>query len=1664
MSFISDLQGMYSPATSSLVLKTSQLGTVGTLLQAMVGSPQLEFTGVAQAPSEDSGKITFTAAGLELVGVVPALLFPTEKTTTVSVTVYEAETDPVIVIRLSLSATWSFVDLVPGLSQTFLAELGLNSGSDEPSSFLLLSTGNILEPELEIELEKGINWVGGMDESKGILTPVKWLLGTGIKAIGSIELLPNSLPAVSIELALPDIQTDLVGPFEGMEVSLQAVIVFDPSSEGLVDGLSISASLQWADGEAVFTGVLPSALSNTLEFMSEGRLPLPTPNDLDRYFGGESITQHLPAQFTAVLNSIQVAEVSLGIDLDTKQLIYAQAVLATKEEASFALIPDMVEISQVEFAIDIEWEDGEMESTHFLEGIFSIGDVDLGASVDLVLTPRMNELTALIQLDEEDVLDLPTIAKKFGLPKGAPKMRVEDFDMRASISGIFLIQADLADFTIDQDFVLNALTFDLEYDGEEMNMEMLGEMEMEIAGVSASVAISNENGWAVSAQTEEEDLISVGGLFTKFEKIYGSVFPVPDFLKNLSVVNLDMFFNFKSKEFSFAGAIQSAVMGEEDEAVWQIPFGDDELAIGRLNFYVQKETGGVKMKFSGGATMFGSTLTVAAELDKKMQISASATNVNLTGIIDALLGDIDFPPEVPDVVFDTVEMTVTPSTKEVVFSASATEDWEVPLGVAGFLIEDLQLSLERKAIAGGKFKTTGTLSGEASIGAVSFDLVYDFPGDFVFTTQIPEISLSPVVQDLCGTEAMMGISVPSSVANVALKKMKLRVAPQQKTMSFSGTSLLGSTELIVTKNLQGKWVFIAAFAPPASWKFSKLESSLKPLDKLSLENTALVLSSAPDKDVPLTVIQIPDDISINKGLTFFAALDMSDLGVKDLMNVSSLTVSTSIDRNPANIKLAAAMGGSFKISDNVAMGDMKFFLRPVPSNFELGISGSVLAKIDKSELAFVGTMFIRPIDRSAGFAATMLGFWDEPFGVKGLSVGNVALEVGIGIVPPPAVAAPIVGIAGSIAINELSGSAAVKADTANPGNSMIAASFNRLYLNDVIQTFCEKKVYNQIPADIRNTVLDAGLEDVAVYVVPQPTTIGELFYEQGFRFEGKLSIGEFDASFFFLLSYSEGFAIKASMDPIKIGSVFELAGAGNLPGPTLEVDLRVGGSPGIVIAGLVNIMGIQAQTLVSISDKGFLFFVEGKIFDLFVASLTVSGGNLKEGGDFYIKAQMKNDLISYLRENAQKAIQDAASEATKDIEAAQKDVAKVQKEVDKIDTDIKNMREVIKAERARDAKRVKDAENAVTAAQNKVNGLQKEIDKMRKTIQSERNRDAKRVKDAEKAVASAQSKVNKLQGEIDKMRKTIRAERARDTKRLSDARKKVSEAQNSVNSIQSEINSSHRRISTLNSHIKSKKKWYDKSPWYKKSYRWAEYAAYAAAKGAEITALYTKIGGMEAAKGTAYGVLEAAKQIVRGIELAAKTFPIDADVRIAGLFTAKETANGALEVAKQSLRGIKATIDVFPIDADVRIAGLFTAKGTASGTLEVAKQTLKALKATIDAFPIDADVRIAGLFTAKGTATVALQTAIGVLEAAKATVGGLASVADFVVEFGLGGLIDIKEAHFEGQLNVMNGGQVNMGFKILLLKKPLDLDLAFNFKNMASTLKSFTGKLIAEIN
>ena len=184
-----------------------------------------------------------------------------------------------------------------------------------------------------------------------------------------------------------------------------------------------------------------------------------------------------------------------------------------------------------------------------------------------------------------------------------------------------------------------------------------------------------------------------------------------DAIPSIALSSLDMTIHPAAKSFSAAAEVKG------DWSLGKI--GSSEFVVEGANVEFSKQPGSTSMEIKGTAHVFSSDLEVSAVLDNDLQLTGSATNINLTSVVEAFLGDIIFPSEIPNVVLDTVDLSILPKTKEVSFTSTSTEDWTIPLGVTGLKIEDVSLSFDRKAGATrNKFVTTGQFSGNASIATV----------------------------------------------------------------------------------------------------------------------------------------------------------------------------------------------------------------------------------------------------------------------------------------------------------------------------------------------------------------------------------------------------------------------------------------------------------------------------------------------------------------------------------------------------------------------------------------------------------------------------------------------------------------------------------------------------------------------------------------------------------------------------------------------------------------------------------------------------------------------------------------------------------------------------------------------------------------------------------
>ncbi|MGQ4646024.1 hypothetical protein [Lyngbya aestuarii] len=1122
--------------------------------------------------------------------------------------------------------------------------------------------------------------------------------------------------------------------------------------------------------------------------------------------------------------------------------------------------------------------------TGIITGIFDVGGWEIGIEVELEEQLRIQ--TTIPELNVSDILEQFLTA--ISLPSELPDFVLNNLDVQVIPSlGAFEIQGQ-SSTPLE---IFSGFNFTLSYfrtvrdAAKNVNCDLglilqLGEVPLYLTANysrfdNGSESKDKQTEWIFTASATESS-IPLGNLIESLREMVGLDYSLP--AENLAIRNVNLTFN----------------LGNEDRYFRFYCLVDrGKREYGELTFAADKEI------------LVTETLQANSEWSYlfEMKLSDQNQGINFKNLADDYLPrQFALPDEIESIGLSNLKLSATPKTGAVSLSSESTETWQIPIGVNGLEIKDVALAVNRTVTQDKKKATTGTIGGILKIGSTPFPVTYNFPGDFVLRGKVSSFSLSPLIRYLCGDEILKRTPIPASIIALSFSDIDITIAPQAKTFSLAAAeSPLGRLEFLVQKMPDGDWGFTTGFIPPSTWKFSQIADELSVLDGLKFSNTALILSSDKNRNLSLTTLETPrSDISVIRGLNFFANLDLSGLGVDELLGITSLNVYTAISGKPTDIVLEASINGEFQLSDTVAFGDIKFRLQPSPSNFSLTLLGALTVIMNDSQLQFIGGMEVEP--RGAVLQATMSGIWNEPFNTKGVSIAHVALDLGVSFAP----LLPTIGIAGTLQIGDFEGAMAAKFDSAMPSRSMLAIEFNRLYLMDVIRTFCGATVTNAIPDKLAETVLNIGYENVKIYIVPQDTQIGELYFEQGFRLEGTMLFWGLRAYGYMNIDYLEGTEIRGEVEPINLGGIFKLTGAGNKPKPSLYLKASPQKPPNLDISGAVELLGLRSETQLSFSEKGFDFVTSGRIFDKFECNIEAKGKDFTKGGDFWVKATLRNDLFVCLRKKATEAIEKATESVVGDLSEAQERIERAQREVKKLNNDITNMR------------------------------------------------------------------------------REVNRERERDTKRLQDAQREVKKAENEVNKLEKDIRNSHNKIKELKRDIKNKKKSIGRTKnLLKKGSRTAEFAAYSTKKSAEIGVIATKIGGLETAKATAIGALKVAREVLKGIDAGIKIPDIDLDPRIAGLIAARETANVVLEAAELFLEGLIKTM------------------------------------------------------------------------------GAIAEVGKFIIDFGLGGILDIRAASFEGSLSATQGGSVALSLTVVFMNKsPETLNLNFNFNDPLSGANALAKKLL----
>ena len=967
----------------------------------------------------------------------------------------------------------------------------------------------------------------------------------------------------------------------------------------------------------------------------------------------------------------------------------------------------------------------------------------------------------------------------------------------------------------------------------------------EIEGVPFEVLASDQNGFVVNVNMEQQQTIPLNTIMKK----YAPGIPAPGEL------TIDSFKMSVSPNVGYSMALAMA----SHPHPWVIPVGPHNISVDDVSIgFTLPKFGGKLTGTIAGEIEFGdfATLDVIYDIPGDIQIRSLLPEIRLEQIIDTLTSQHVPMPKAFDLTFKDNSIMFQKQGSNYVFQ--------------------LMTELEGFGYLGLQVQKVGTKWGIA----FGLDLLNGKP------SQLPSVSILSLFENAFTLNKLMLVvsSFPapqftfpdlSAITNPVLNTKKV-------TIPRHGSEL------------------VAGFNFYAQWTLNTKDKQHQLLKKF--------LGLDPVLGITLQVGEVPEEFSrlfvdFNTKIQghpfecqFGGQIEGGEVGV---FLTGSFTVNIQKQPQTFDVVLLFVENGAFISADMTGPTAVKFgSLQLEDLALEIGIDWEGIPS-----LGVAATLAVK------NFESSIAVFFDSADPMKSLVAGAVSdltLKDVVDTLVGKAIASPIDPVLSQVSIKgthafQIPGSLAsdldhLKFDAVSEafsqnGSVSIPANMSQLHLivatkgsawfiTDLttMRHYQLKKQGNKI-----NVSVEAQL-----YCAPQNTSIGATRFPQGFYLNAALSFLGFDADATVDISMNRGIAIDAEMDKVVIGSemLFCIKAAKGSGGPKISVStyrqpkqpVKEFRAPHFYINGGLEMLGIRENIFIELTSKGFEFdlnggFIPGLTFDLhgsFAGPQHLSvGGGIKAGlGTINLGALGKIKIDTDI--DAELDVQVHGKTITASVQANFEALGK-KHHIGKFDLNVKE---------AAFTKLAKTLENKATSL---ISSAAKDM-----------------LKDVEKA----QKKVDSLNKQIKDMRAKVKKEHAASAKKFNDAKKKVDAAQRKVDSLNKQIRSAQHKIKSLKAAIKKKKSWAKHGNIFQKAKRGIEYTGYAAEKGTEIAGLYTEIGSLTAAKKTADGALTVAKQPLIGLKKAAQVVPVDMDPRVAGLIAAKETADGALEAAKLPLKGL----------------------------------------------------------------------------------------------------------------------------------------------------------------
>jgi len=498
-------------------------------------------------------------------------------------------------------------------------------------------------------------------------------------------------------------------------------------------------------------------------------------------------------------------------------------------------------------------------------------------------------------------------------------------------------------------------------------------------------------------------------------------------------------------------------------------------------------------------------------------------------------------------------------------------------------------------------------------------------------------------------------------------------------LSFSGQADIFNLPLEAQVSFiqsEGQKGVVVKAGLPREWKISDSIKGFTALDKVPFKNPYIYISSL-DKYTDPTSKQ-----AISKGISLFSGIEakgiLENLKKIPVVNFEELGIYGTFSADPTQIKVGANL-------PNLIKTENKFF-RGIGVRFEISGEPSIAFKLNiavrppgqEEDLVFTGE--VKPEAMEAEVSLSMQGFWEQPFGIPGLAIGNLALEIAANYAQICSTGLPSgIGMTGSVklGVEDRAKTMMIAANITESADIMFAGKLDGPFATrDIIDYYKSialtaarhtlrtdklRAKINQIESDFNallnkkgiKDVLEIGVRDIELKIVPTTTAIGQITFQRGITIAGGFDFLGQTGKVYYNISET-GIKAEGYLSKIDIGKgIFKLDGVGQDgkkgtqdDGPIVKISLNLSELPQYLVSGNVEFLRMASRDiLINLSKDGFEFTIEGKINNIHEAKITCKSKGGFKNPDFTFEGSLKSDFKDFVRNKIRKILENRIKNA-----------------------------------------------------------------------------------------------------------------------------------------------------------------------------------------------------------------------------------------------------------------------------------------------------------------------------------------------------------------------------------------------------------------------------------